>query len=122
MKKISRQLVRKVWETNDCNLPLVVSDSSWRFVNDFQDFKSCTGVFIFSTSSHQVKYVGYTKGHCIKEAIADAISENKDDGCALVKVLYTVTDNDARQIGKVLIEKYTPSNNLESAKKAKTTL
>jgi len=120
MEKISRQLIRKVWETNDCNLPLVVSDSSWRFINDFQDFKSCTGVFIFSTSSHQVKYVGYTNQDCIKEGISDAISDNKDHDCALVKVLYTVTHRDAKQIAKVLIEKYMPANNLEAAKKKKS--
>lgn len=119
MGKNSNSIIRKIWETNDSHLPLVVKDSSWRFINDFQEFQSCKGVFVFATSSHHIKYVGHSNNNCIKDAIADSIAQNNDEGSALVKVLYTSADKDASLIANVLKEKYLPVNNFKKSDKVK---
>jgi hypothetical protein len=104
-------MYKKVWDTSDDNLPLVVKDTSWRFIHDFFNFTSCKGVFIFSNTAHKVKYVGHTNENCVVEAIAEAIANGQDNNATLVKVLYTQIDNDAELLFNVFIEKYKPVNN-----------
>ena len=105
---------RKVWDNSDIKLPLVIKDSSWHFLHDFAHFKTCDGVFIFANAAHQVKYIGYTLEKCVVESIAEAISERKDEGTTLVKVLYTQNSKNALLISKVLKKKYNPENNNSS--------
>lgn len=102
---------RKVWITKDSKLPLIIKDSSWRFIHDFKDISSCTGVFIFATASHQVKYIGATQSNCLIEAIQEAISNGYSEKSTIVKALYTSSDKDANIVRNVLLEKYSPKLN-----------
>lgn len=107
-------LSRKVWSTKDATLPLVVRDSSWRFIHDYKHIKGAVGVFLFANSAHSVKYAGHTTGKCVIETIAEAINEGKNANATMVKVLSTASDEDASVLCKVIKEKYAPENNLET--------
>jgi hypothetical protein len=107
-------MVSKVWNNNHLKLPLIIKSSSWRFIHDFSSFKSCNGIFIFTNSAHQVKYINYAKEDCVLEAIANAIESGKDFNSTLVMVIYTGSKNDSKVIANILIEYYNPINNSES--------
>ncbi len=103
---------RKTWEPKDAQLPLVIKDSPWYFIHDFNTTQLCKGVFVLSNSAHQVKYVGYSYNNCLSEALTLAIESGCHQNATMVIALYTQSDKDAQMIANVLVEKYQPANNV----------
>ncbi|QQS51677.1 MAG: hypothetical protein IPM71_02830 [Bacteroidota bacterium] len=102
---------RKTWEPKDAQLPLVIKDSPWYFIHDFNTTQLCKGVLLLSNSAHQIKYVGCSHNNCLSDVLSVAIESGFDHKTTMVKALYTQSDKDAQMIANVLIEKYQPANN-----------
>lgn len=89
----------------------VVSYTRWVAIGK-HNFEARSGVYIFASADHHVKYVGKAGPGRMQDEVNDAISRGKDYRASLVRALYTNSNANALSLEKELIKYYSPPNNI----------
>lgn len=90
----------------------IVDSSSIIDIKNYINLQARSGVYIFMSRDHHIKYVGKAGPRRMKHEVYNAIQvRNKDKGATRVKALYTNSEENALQLERKLIDYYNPSNN-----------
>ena len=110
--KSQRRGNKMQWDPHDVVDNKVVSVSEWWIsLKDHETLESRAGVYLFSNSKFDIKYVGHAgAGKMVKEVNA-AIKKKKSKGATQVRALYTNSVDKAQSLENFLVQKYNPVNN-----------
>jgi len=100
------------WDPNDVVDDRVIEVSEWWIdLKDYQKLESRSGVYLFSNTNYDIKYIGTAGAHKMTEEVKKAIDKKKSKGATKVRALYTNSKAKAASLKKHLIKKYNPINN-----------
>jgi hypothetical protein len=100
------------WDTEDYKDWRVIEHGSWCNIENINtNFPDEHGVFIFTDSNLQVKFIGNTGIKGINREAMNDINSGKGYGATRANWLVTANDILARNLASELIDKYSPPNN-----------
>ena len=100
------------FDIDDHSLGKVKDHTYWIDLDNYdQTLDTKTGVFIFASANHHVRYIGKAEPGNMLSAVRGAKDAGKDWQATLVKALYTGSTEATRSLKKGLKMKYQPLNN-----------
>jgi excinuclease UvrABC nuclease subunit len=100
------------WDPHDVVNPKVTSVSEWWInLKEKQKLEARAGVYLFSNSKLEIKYIGHAGAGKMIEEVTNSIKKKKNKGATQVRALYTNSNQKAQSLEKFLIQKYNPVNN-----------
>jgi excinuclease UvrABC nuclease subunit len=100
------------WDPNDVVDSRVVDASEWWIdLNDYQELKARSGVYLLANANYDIKYIGTAGARNMVKEIKNAIDKKKSKGATKIRALYTNSKGKATSLKKLLIKKYNPVNN-----------
>lgn len=106
------------WKKSSENDERIIDKSDWTLIDNYQELKESSGVYVFINDDMDVKYIGKAgKRRMVLEHIQvfeiySAICRGKDDGASKVKALFTNNNENALSLERDLIHEYSPQNNI----------
>ncbi|MCW4051364.1 MAG: hypothetical protein NWE89_16705 [Candidatus Bathyarchaeota archaeon] len=99
------------WGPNDEKDRRILKVSPWKSLQNLGTIEPRSGVYVFTDSLYNVKYIGKAGHGKMLQEINQAMEIGKDTGAEHVKALFTTSETNAESLQRRLVSKYKPSNN-----------